>query len=171
LLDYLRGQDADLDVGALGGPAQQLERLVGAAPVLGHQDTLGLLDHGHAVQSGPEPGERRLLQSLAPGPAFLDPVNCRLQTRPGLFKPLDLAVAVHPPSLQRIVTRLRLMTWTHDGDATRPARPLTWADRPVPVLSDEADTTTAALLRETLATQLNTGPPVIIQAASQPPGP
>ena len=63
LLDYPRGQDADLDVGTLRGPAQQVERLVGSAPVLGHQDTFGLLDYGHGIQPGLQPGKRGIMQS------------------------------------------------------------------------------------------------------------
>jgi hypothetical protein len=45
LLDHPLGQDAQLDVGVLGHPAQYLECLFWPAPVLGHDDPFGLLDH------------------------------------------------------------------------------------------------------------------------------
>jgi anti-sigma B factor antagonist len=44
---------------------------------------------------------------------------------------------------------------------------LAGADGPIVVLSGEADTTTAALLRETLATQLNTGARLVTIDASE----
>jgi len=49
-------QDADLDVGPLGRPPQQVEGLIGSALILGHHDALSLLDHRHARQPGLESG-------------------------------------------------------------------------------------------------------------------
>ena len=50
--DHLGGNDPEFDVAVLGGGAQHLERLVGGAPVLAHDDPEGLVDDragGHAV--------------------------------------------------------------------------------------------------------------------------
>jgi hypothetical protein len=92
LLDYLRCQDADLDIGPLGRLAQQVKRLAGPAPLLRHQDALGLLDHRHGLQPGLQPGERGVAQDLlllaAPSALADDPLPPLL----GFFKPSHLGV-------------------------------------------------------------------------------
>jgi len=45
LVNQVSGEHRHLDVGALGSPAQQVERFVRRARQLGHHDALGLLDH------------------------------------------------------------------------------------------------------------------------------
>jgi hypothetical protein len=117
LLDHPCGEDADLDIGALGRPAQQVERLVRSAPVLGHQDALGLLDHRHAVQPGQQPGKRGIVQDLWPGSIFLDCLNGRFQARSGLFKPLGLGVELPPRGVQpgRVVLCGVIRAWVHEA--------------------------------------------------------
>src|SRR5215475_2721000 len=87
LLDYLCCQDVDPDVGALRGPAQQVECFVGPTPVLCHQDALGLLNYRHGLQPGLQPGERGAVQYLPLGPPLLDLVKSGLQPFLGSFKP------------------------------------------------------------------------------------
>jgi Family of unknown function (DUF6920) len=58
------GKLPDRHVAALRCLAQQVERLVRAAPVPGHHDALGLLDHRQGLQPGHQPRIRRVLQQL-----------------------------------------------------------------------------------------------------------
>ena len=46
--DHVRGDVAQLPVAVLGDPGEEAEGLVGSAPLLGHDDALGLLDDGTA---------------------------------------------------------------------------------------------------------------------------
>jgi hypothetical protein len=100
LLDYAGGQDADVDVGPLGRPAQQIECLSRPALLLGHQDSLGLLDHGHGTQPGLEPGKLGTMQPLLLRRAFATPLSDRLQALPGFFEPLRLNVELQPGGFQ-----------------------------------------------------------------------
>lgn len=123
MLDYLCCQDADLDVGTLGRPAQQIKCLIGSAPVLCHQDSFGLLNHGHAIQPGLEPGKRGIMQYLPLGPVVLRPVNGRLQARFGLLKPPRLGFEFPSRDLQPFgVAYLGLIPGRiHDRDGTSQA--------------------------------------------------
>ena len=49
----------------------------GAAPLLGHDDALGLLNDRHGLLLGLQPGKRRVVQDLPLRPARLDPGTCR----------------------------------------------------------------------------------------------
>jgi hypothetical protein len=48
----VRGDVAELDVSVLGGGAEDVEGLVGGAPVLGHDDAQGLVDDGAGGERG-----------------------------------------------------------------------------------------------------------------------
>ena len=84
--DYLSRQHMHLDVGALGRREQELEGLVGPAPLLCHQDALGVLDDRHRVQPGLQPRVRGAVQD-APPVARPEDVSGRLQSRLGLGEP------------------------------------------------------------------------------------
>jgi len=68
VVDDLRRQFADRDVGPLGGPAQQVERLVGAAALLGDQHAFRLLDHCHGGELRPQRSMRDRCPEVADEP-------------------------------------------------------------------------------------------------------
>jgi hypothetical protein len=102
LLDYLGCQHVHLDVGALGCPAQQVKRLIRPAPLLGHQDALGLLDHRHRLHLGLQPGIRRLVQDLTSRPALPDLVTSRLRASGGLLKKVRETLGLQPRGLRTV---------------------------------------------------------------------
>lgn len=74
------------------GAPEQVERLIGSAPMLGHQDPLGLLDDGHCFQPGLEPGVRGIVRYLPFGSALTALLEGFPQTCPGLFGSLRLSI-------------------------------------------------------------------------------
>ena len=96
MLDELCRQFVRLDIGPLGRLAQQVKRFLGPAPLLGHDDAFGLLDHRHGLLFGQQPCQRRGVRFLPPRPAPAGLVADGPLASPGLYRLLPKRLGLQP---------------------------------------------------------------------------